>query len=105
LEALLVTRGRDGMTLFEKSDGEPLREDIHAVSRNVYDVTGAGDTSIGVFTLAVAAGASRGDAARLANLAAGIAVGKRGTACVAKEEILERLREGASSISSHVLRI
>jgi len=98
-EAILVTRGRDGMTLFERSDGEPLREDIRAVSRNVYDVTGAGDTSISVFTLSVAAGAARVDAARLANLAAGIAVGKRGTACVAKEEILERLGDVASAVS------
>jgi rfaE bifunctional protein kinase chain/domain len=90
-EALLVTRGRDGMTLFEQTAGGTSREDIASITQSVYDVTGAGDTALGVFGLCVAAGAPRGLAAQLANLAAGIVVGKRGTACVTVDEILERI--------------
>jgi bifunctional ADP-heptose synthase (sugar kinase/adenylyltransferase) len=62
--------------------------DIPTVAQAVYDVTGAGDTVVSVFTLGVAAGADYETAARLANLAAGIAVSKRGTACIAPEELL-----------------
>lgn len=90
-EALLVTRGRDGMVLFEQTAGGTIREDIASVTQSVYDVTGAGDTALGVFGLCQAAGAPRGLAAQLANLAAGIVVGKRGTACVTVDEILERI--------------
>lgn len=85
--ALLVTRGQDGMTLFEMPDGELVRTDVDAITRNVYDVTGAGDTALGVFSLALAAGASRNHAASVANLAAGIVVGKPGTACVTPEDL------------------
>lgn len=92
-EALLVTRGSAGMTLFEKPNGHLLREDIPSVTQSVYDVTGAGDTAISVFALSIAAGASRIEAASLANLAAGIVVGKRGTACVVPDELLKRLNE------------
>lgn len=97
-EALLVTRGAAGMTLFEKPNGRLLREDIPSVTQSVYDVAGAGDTAISLFALAIAAGASRVDAAYVANLAAGIVVGKRGTACVTSEELMKRLawaRNGA----------
>jgi rfaE bifunctional protein kinase chain/domain len=90
-DALLVTRGKDGMTLFERSSGAVSREDIPAVSQAVFDVTGAGDTSIAVFGLCLAAGATRSQAAQLANLAAGIVVGKRGTALVEQAELLERM--------------
>lgn len=89
--ALLVTRGREGMTLFQKTDIEVWREDITSVARSVYDVTGAGDTALGVFALGLAAGATRSQAAQLANVAAGIVVGKRGTTCATVEEMLERL--------------
>jgi D-beta-D-heptose 7-phosphate kinase/D-beta-D-heptose 1-phosphate adenosyltransferase len=59
----------------------------------VYDVTGAGDTALAAFAAGIAAGAEREAAAHLANVAAGIAVGKRGTAIVTKEEILEHIEE------------
>jgi D-beta-D-heptose 7-phosphate kinase/D-beta-D-heptose 1-phosphate adenosyltransferase len=93
-KALLVTRGSAGMTLFEKPNGTLLRQDIPAVGQSVYDVTGAGDTAISVFALALAAGASRTQAACVANIAAGIVVGKRGTAWVTREELLVRAQEG-----------
>lgn len=93
IHALLVTRGREGMSLFERVNGEVHQVDIPTMARSVYDVTGAGDTAVSVFTLAMAAGADREAAARLANVAAGIVVGKRGTASVTVQEIQERMRE------------
>jgi len=93
IQALLVTRGREGMSLFERMNGEVIQTDIPTVARSVYDVTGAGDTAVSVFTLGIAAGADCETAARLANVAAGIVVGKRGTASVTVQEIQERMRE------------
>ena len=90
LEALLVTRGRDGMVLFE-----PGREPKHLAvfgSDQAVDVTGAGDTVIAVFTLARAAGASFFHAAQLANCAGGLVVMKRGTATVTASELKEAIR-------------
>src|SRR6185503_276874 len=76
--ALLITRGGKGMTLLE-GDADPLH--IPAVgAQQAVDVTGAGDTVIATFTLALASGASFADAARLANYAGGLVVMKRGTA-------------------------
>jgi D-beta-D-heptose 7-phosphate kinase/D-beta-D-heptose 1-phosphate adenosyltransferase len=86
--ALLVTMGEEGMTLFEH---EGAVTHIPAVAREVFDVTGAGDTVIGVFALCVAAGATLTEAAILANHAAGIAVGKVGTAPVYRDELKETL--------------
>ncbi|HET6852577.1 MAG TPA: PfkB family carbohydrate kinase [Pyrinomonadaceae bacterium] len=83
--ALLVTRGSDGMTLLE-SDAAPLH--IRAVgAQQAVDVTGAGDTVIATFALALASGASFADAARLANYAGGLVVMKRGTASVTSAEL------------------
>jgi len=82
---VLLTQGEAGMTLFQPQR-KPLR--ISARAREVFDVTGAGDTVIAVLTLALAAGASMEEAARLANLAAGTVVGKHGTATVSPEELL-----------------
>jgi rfaE bifunctional protein kinase chain/domain len=93
LEALLVTRGSEGMSLLENSTGGLRRVDIPTMARSVYDVTGAGDTAIAAFSAAVASGADLGTAAQLANLSAGIKVGKRGTACVDLEEIRASLKE------------
>jgi D-beta-D-heptose 7-phosphate kinase/D-beta-D-heptose 1-phosphate adenosyltransferase len=101
-EALLVTRGKEGMTLFERTSGALSREDIPAVSQAVFDVTGAGDTSIAVFALCLAAGATRSQAAQLANVAAGIAVSKRGTALVEQAELLERMCEAGESLCKPV---
>jgi rfaE bifunctional protein kinase chain/domain len=85
LEALLVTRGKDGMVLFEP-DVKPQYIPIYGTDE-IADVTGAGDTVIAVFTLALAAGASFLEAARLANYAGGIVVMKRGTATVTPDEL------------------
>jgi D-beta-D-heptose 7-phosphate kinase/D-beta-D-heptose 1-phosphate adenosyltransferase len=85
LKAVLITRGEEGMSLFEKNSGGITH--IPAVAREVFDVTGAGDTVIGVFALCLAAGATFKEAAVLANHAAGIVVGKVGTATVLQEEL------------------
>ncbi len=90
LQALLVTRGRDGMVLFE-----PRRAPRHLPifgSDQVADVTGAGDTVIAAFTLALAAGASFLHAAMLSNCAGGLVVMKRGTATVTGRELGEAIR-------------
>jgi len=84
LRALLITRGKAGMSLYE-SDGSVAHIPSHA--RAVYDVTGAGDAVIAVFSLCIAAGASLREAAEIANHAAGIVVGKVGTATVSQEEL------------------
>ena len=97
LDALLITRGEDGMSLFETMDNAPPKvTHIPTSARDVFDVTGAGDTVVAVFTLALAAGASMLDAAKIANCAAGIAVGVVGTASIKKEELIESL-EGIAS--------
>ena len=83
---LLVTLGEHGMLLFDES-AEPHH--IPTRARTVFDVSGAGDTAIAVFTLALASGGSALEAAELANVAAGIAVGKVGTATVTPEELME----------------
>lgn len=85
-KAILITRGEEGMSLFER-DGRVRQTSFPALAREVYDVTGAGDTVIGVLTLALAAGGSLREAAWLANHAAGVVVGKVGTATVSREEL------------------
>lgn len=88
-EAVLISRGPDGMTLFER-DGKI--SDIPVTNKSeVYDVTGAGDTVVAAMTLALAAGASYYDAARLSNFAAGIVVRKPGTATVEPAELNEAI--------------
>lgn len=84
VDAVLATRGKDGMSLVAAAD-EPLH--IPANVREVYDVSGAGDTVIAAFSAAIAAGVTLRNAALLANIAAGIAVGKPGTATVRPDEI------------------
>jgi len=82
--AVLITRGEDGMMLFEKNgDVTP----ITALAKEVFDVTGAGDTVIGIFALSMAAGATFKEAAVLANYAASVVVGKVGTAKVSQDEL------------------
>lgn len=90
LRALLITRGEEGMTLFEK-DGKTTHTAFPAEAREVFDVTGAGDTVVGVFALCVASGATFKEAAALANYAAGIVVGKVGTATISQDELREVL--------------
>jgi D-beta-D-heptose 7-phosphate kinase/D-beta-D-heptose 1-phosphate adenosyltransferase len=108
--AVVITRGEKGMSVFEEST--PRHVDIPATSfevtyervgqpgvapgatgRQVFDVTGAGDTVLSVLALAVAAGAELVDAATLANIAAGVVVGKLGTASVSREELEHALDE------------
>jgi rfaE bifunctional protein kinase chain/domain len=91
-EAVLVTRGSDGMALFEPGR-RALHIPIHGTDE-VADVTGAGDTVIATFTLALAAGATPSEAARLANYAGGIVVMKHATATVSAEELLAAIRGG-----------
>ena len=89
--ALLVTRGGQGMTLLE-GDAAPVH--IRAVgAQQALDVTGAGDTVIATFALALASGASFVDAARLANYAGGLVVMKRGTATVSAAELEHAVRQ------------
>lgn len=83
---ILITRGERGMTLFEKS-GKVTH--IPTKAKEVYDVSGAGDTVVGALALAVAAGASLIDASKISNVAAGIVVGKVGTATATIQEIKE----------------
>lgn len=91
LQSLLVTRGKDGMVVFSRSN-KPVMIPIHG-SDEVADVTGAGDTVIATYTAALAAGADPETAARLANYAGGIVVMKRGTATVTREELLRAVME------------
>ncbi len=89
--AVLITRGEHGMSLFEQG-GRTTH--IPTVAREVYDVTGAGDTVISALTLAMAAGANMVDAAGISNYAAGIVVGVVGTATVKPEELKQRILAG-----------
>lgn len=89
LEALLVTRGSRGMILLQK-DAEPLHIPIVG-GKDVVDVTGAGDTVIANYTVALASGASYAEAAHIANYAAGAVVMKRGTATVSRPELFSSI--------------
>jgi D-glycero-beta-D-manno-heptose-7-phosphate kinase len=90
LEALVVTRGKDGMVLFEPRSA-PRHLPVFGSDQAV-DVTGAGDTVIAAFTLALAAVASPMQAAQIANYAGGLVVMKRGTATVSQRELREAIR-------------
>ncbi len=81
---VLITRGEEGMSLL---DGD-LLQNFPAVAREVFDVTGAGDTVIATYALALAAGAPPADAALLSNHAAGVVVGKLGTATLTRDELV-----------------
>lgn len=87
-DAVLITRGEQGMMLCE-GDADPVL--VKTAAREVYDVTGAGDTVIATLAAALAAGATMTEAAVLANHAAGIVVGKLGTATASAEEVLNSI--------------
>jgi D-beta-D-heptose 7-phosphate kinase/D-beta-D-heptose 1-phosphate adenosyltransferase len=91
IEKLLITCGKDGMVFFERGV-DPLK--IGTRARQVFDVSGAGDTVAAVLSLGLAAGFGYPDAIRLSNTAAGIVVGKVGTASVTRAELLEALQPG-----------
>ncbi len=88
-QALVITRGSDGMTLFEK-------EKVYHIptrAKEVYDVTGAGDTVIAILTLCLSTKADFVSSCEISNFAAGIVVGKIGTATVSKEELINTIKE------------
>ena len=99
IERLLVTCGKDGMVLFER-DKKPYK--IRAEARQVFDVSGAGDTVIAVLGLCLASGASFRAAASVANTAAGIVVGKVGTATVSEKELTAALMPRSIPLSVHL---
>ena len=89
IDKLLITCGKDGMVLFERKK-EPFR--VESEARQVFDVSGAGDTVLAVLGLAIASGASIHNSVAVANTAAGIVVGKVGTATVSKQELFSTLK-------------
>ncbi len=99
VEAVLVTRGHAGMTLLERGV-QPLH--VRAETRRVFDVTGAGDTVVATLAAAIASGLTLADAVRVANAAAGVAVGKPGTATVHPRELKQALGiEAAADVMEH----
>jgi D-beta-D-heptose 7-phosphate kinase/D-beta-D-heptose 1-phosphate adenosyltransferase len=92
-QIVLITQGDKGMTLFE---GNGRVTQIPTVARKVFDVSGAGDTVTGTFTLALAAGLEPRQAAVLANVAAGIVVAEVGTATVSATRLREALSDDRS---------
>jgi D-beta-D-heptose 7-phosphate kinase/D-beta-D-heptose 1-phosphate adenosyltransferase len=99
-QALLVTRGKDGMSLFS-----PPQAPVHipAQAHEVFDVTGAGDTVIATLSMALLRGLPLVDAARLANAAAGVVVGKVGTTVISLEELRTVLRQEGVGSERHIL--
>jgi len=101
--AIVVTEGKDGMTLFQAGGSE---QHFASFAREVYDVTGAGDTALAALAVALAAGAGMGDAVWLANLAAGLAVGEPGTVAISREKLAQAvaaaLRPRAARSPRHV---
>jgi rfaE bifunctional protein kinase chain/domain len=98
LRALLVTRGRHGMALFEPG-GRQTQISVYGSDQAV-DVTGAGDTVLAAYTVALACGASPLEAAHIANIAGGLVVMKRGTATVTRDELLSAIRRQAGGAAS-----
>jgi D-beta-D-heptose 7-phosphate kinase / D-beta-D-heptose 1-phosphate adenosyltransferase len=86
--AIVVTEGKDGMTLLRADAPE---EHFPSFAREVYDVTGAGDTALATLAVALAAGAALGDAVWLANLAAGLAVGESGTVAISRKKLAKAM--------------
>ena len=89
-DVLVITRGEEGIAIFEPHQ-EPFL--VPTGAKEVYDVTGAGDTVIGTMALALGAGAKVVEAAKLANYAAGIVVGKIGTATASRKELVNMIKE------------
>jgi D-beta-D-heptose 7-phosphate kinase/D-beta-D-heptose 1-phosphate adenosyltransferase len=89
-EMVQITLGEQGMILFER-EGKPHH--IPTVAREVFDVSGAGDTAIALFTLSLAAGAAPVEAAEISNYASGVVVGKLGTATLTPDELLKAMKE------------
>lgn len=90
INAVLITQGEEGMTLFERTD-EPAH--FHALARKVYDVTGAGDTVIATLATAVGSGSELKTAAKLANIAAGVVVEQVGTTSITAADLERAIQE------------
>ena len=99
LQSLLVTRGKDGMAIFE-SGQRTIHIPVHG-SELAVDVTGAGDTVLAAYTLGLASGGTPLEAAHIANIAGGLVVMKRGTAIVSRDELLNAINNESSSGASH----
>lgn len=95
LDALLVTRGERGMTLVSRND-EPLH--LPAEARQVFDVSGAGDTVVAVLAVLMASGIAVADAAYAANVGAGMVVERVGTATVGRDELITEIRRGREDV-------
>lgn len=98
LTSLVITRGKDGMAVFEPNSGV-AHIPVHGSDQAV-DVTGAGDTVLAAYTLSLASGASPLEAAHIANIAGGLVVMKRGTATVSRRELLDEIHSTASGVPS-----
>jgi D-glycero-beta-D-manno-heptose-7-phosphate kinase len=98
LNSLVITRGKHGMAVFQANQ-PPLHLPVHGSDQAV-DVTGAGDTVLAAYTLALATGASALEAAHIANIAGGLVVMKRGTATVSRSELLDAIGKAASEVAS-----
>jgi D-glycero-beta-D-manno-heptose-7-phosphate kinase len=98
LDSLVVTRGKDGMAVFQRGE-KTVHIPVHGSDQAV-DVTGAGDTVLAAYTLGLASGASPVEAAHIANIAGGLVVMKRGTATVSRGELLEAIRKAASETTT-----
>ena len=105
LNSLLITRGSEGMTLLDKRNGKVVREDFPTEARDVFDVSGAGDTVIASIAAGLAGGFSLSESIRLANLAAGIVVGKSGTATVNQAELVPYLGLTESYVSFNEVKV
>ena len=104
LNSLLITRGSDGMTLLNKRNGKIIREDFPTEARDVFDVSGAGDTVIASIAAGLAGGFTLSESIRLANIAAGIVVGKSGTAAVNQSELVPYLGLSESFVTSNEIK-
>lgn len=91
LESLLITLGENGMMVFEKNMNKVFH--IPTRAQEVFDVSGAGDTVISVFTLALSSAATKLQAAELSNFAAGVVVGKMGAVAITKKDLISAIRD------------
>ena len=104
LNSLLITRGSDGMTLLNKTKEKIIREDFPTEARDVFDVSGAGDTVIASIAAGLAGGFTISESIRFANIAAGIVVGKSGTATVNQSELVPYLGLSESFVTSNEIK-
>ena len=104
LEALLITRGAEGMTLIEKQKGKMIRSDFSTQAQEVFDVSGAGDTVIASLAASIASGFNLNESVRISNVAAGIVVGKSGTATPRISELEAFFKTSSDSFSKTQLK-